>query len=68
MFGDEWSESKREQLEFANRVLPADEVRTDNLALLDFEAVVCTPTPRCSECFANEFCEYYERQQIGTEK
>jgi A/G-specific adenine glycosylase len=62
VFGDEWPDSPSEQLEFAADILPEEEARTYNLALLDFGAAICTPTPKCSECFATELCEYYDSE------
>ncbi|SFR53352.1 A/G-specific DNA-adenine glycosylase [Halogeometricum rufum] len=67
VFGDDWPDTKREQLEFADKVLPPEQARTYNLALLDLGAAVCTPTPKCPECFANRFCDYYETQYAGVD-
>ncbi len=58
VFGDEWPESPQEQLEFAERLVPKDEARTYNLALLDFGASICRPEPPCEECFAAGYCAY----------
>lgn len=45
---------------FAARLLPEEDARRFNLAILDFAAAACTPTsPRCEDCFANEYCRYY---------
>jgi A/G-specific adenine glycosylase len=46
--------------EFAERILPVQEFREFNLALLDFAAKVCLPRqPLCTACFANSYCSYY---------
>lgn len=60
VFGDEWPDSPTERRQFAEQLLPADGPRMYNLALLDFGAAICQPEPLCSECFANNYCEYYE--------
>lgn len=45
---------------FAESLLPEDSYREYNLALLDFGAKVCTAqSPECKDCFANEWCTYY---------
>jgi A/G-specific adenine glycosylase len=62
VFGDEWPESSKEQLKFAERLVPEDEPRTYNLALLDFGASICRPEPRCEECFATNYCSYYREK------
>ncbi|ELZ68570.1 HhH-GPD family protein [Haloferax prahovense DSM 18310] len=67
VFADEWPESPSEQTEFAAHLLPEGEARKYNLALLDFAAAICTPEPRCSECFANEFCMYYQSTSAGVD-
>lgn len=62
-FGDEFPETERERRTFAEQLLPEDGVdaRTYNLALIDFGALVCTKrAPRCAECFASEYCSYYQ--------
>lgn len=52
--------------DFAEKVLPPGDSRRFNLALLDFAASICTPgTPRCEECFANEYCEYFSENRAG---
>lgn len=43
--------------------LPKECVRRYNLALLDFGAMVCTDSsPNCSDCFAQNYCEYALRE------
>ncbi|GGN98627.1 hypothetical protein [Haloarcula pellucida] len=63
VFGDEYPDGDADRREFALESLPEDGAiaRTYNLALLDFGAMVCTKqAPRCSECFAREYCSYYQ--------
>jgi A/G-specific adenine glycosylase len=60
-FGDGFPSKEREQVEFAERVLPESgaEARTYNLALLDFGAEVCRKSdPQCDGCFASPSCVY----------
>ncbi|WP_136603219.1 HhH-GPD family protein [Salinigranum halophilum] len=58
LFGDQWPSSSAEQKAFASEILPKKHAREFNLALLDFGAAVCTTEPKCTECFASEYCEY----------
>lgn len=62
VFRDEFPSTVSERREFARELLPetSEEVRTYNLALLDFGALVCRKRdPACDACFANEYCRYY---------
>lgn len=62
VFREEFPEKESERRKFASEMLPEDGsvARTYNLALLDFGALVCTKrSPRCADCFANEYCSYY---------
>lgn len=59
VFGTDWPDSTSKQIEFAERILPEDDPRTFNLALLDFAAAICQPDPLCEECFASGYCEYF---------
>ncbi|GAD52053.1 A/G-specific adenine glycosylase [Halarchaeum acidiphilum MH1-52-1] len=59
VFGARWPDTPSDQEAFAHDLLPEDEARTYNLALLDFGAAVCTGDPRCEICFAPEYCTYY---------
>lgn len=53
---------KKELWEFARRVLPREEHRRFNLAVLDFAALECTPSsPNCERCFAARYCYYPEK-------
>jgi DNA (cytosine-5)-methyltransferase 1 len=46
--------------DFAESLLPEDEYRDYNLALLDFGAAICTTdSPDCETCTVNGLCEYY---------
>lgn len=52
--------SNQEAWKIAERILPQDDVQRFNLALLDFGSEICTnSSPACDECFANDYCEYY---------
>ncbi len=42
----------------AEGVLPSEEARAYNLALLDFAATICRPLPRCEVCPMRSFCPY----------
>lgn len=59
VFGDEWPRTPSENEDVARELLPAERVRTYNLALLDFGSEVCASEPQCSDCFAKEYCSYY---------
>lgn len=41
------------------KVVPANETKALNWAILDFAALICRRQPRCSECFATDICRYY---------
>jgi len=60
-FGKEFSGDQDEAAwSFSKRVLPEDQCRRFNLALLDFGAEVCTSRdPRCNHCPVNEECNFY---------
>jgi A/G-specific adenine glycosylase len=69
VFGERFPDTAAEQRAFAAEMLPNEGsiARTYNLALLDFGAIVCRKRePRCSECFANEYCDYYQTQRTET--
>ncbi|KTG12915.1 hypothetical protein [Haloferax profundi] len=59
VFRDAWPEAEADQLTFTQRLMP-DKARPYNLALLDFGALVCQTEPLCEQCFANEYCVYYQ--------
>lgn len=63
VFGEVWPTSEADQWKFAERLVPTDEPRDYNLALLDFGAMICQPTPRCDMCFATEYCTYYQNNK-----
>lgn len=70
VFGGSFPESRTDRRAFAERLLPETgiETRRYNLALVDFGALVCEKRrPRCEECFAADYCRYYDtvREQIG---
>lgn len=46
--------------DFAESLLPTENYRNYNIALLDFGAEVCTAqSPACESCPVNKLCEYY---------
>lgn len=59
LLGEDWPDRESEQWEVAGEIVPEDDARRYNLALLDFGAAICTPEPRCSECFASSYCSFY---------
>lgn len=61
VFKEDWHETSTQRLRFAERLVPDDDARTYNLALLDFGALVCQTDPRCSACFASDYCDYYQK-------
>lgn len=52
-------ETETDQLAFTQRLVP-DEACAYDLTLLDFGALVRQPEPLCEECFANEYCAYFQ--------
>jgi len=49
-------------LEKMKGILPEDNARNFNLALLDFAALVCLPrTPRCEECPMFQSCDFFSK-------
>jgi adenine-specific DNA glycosylase len=61
-------DSDLEQL--MQEIMPPDNVKEFNWALLDFSAAVCARKPRCGKCFANDICQFYahnsdRRQRAG---
>lgn len=64
VFRDTWPKTETDQLAFAQRLVP-DEARAYNLALLDFGALVCQNEPLCEQCFAREYCVYFQESVGG---
>lgn len=63
---DEFDEAELWKL--AEQMLPEGEARQYNLALLDFGYSICThSSPSCEECFASEYCDYYQNQKEAEE-
>jgi A/G-specific adenine glycosylase len=63
VFGERFPHSNRDQREFAKTMLPEgnSKARKYNFALLDFGALICKKQePLCEECFAREYCSYYQ--------
>lgn len=49
--------------EFAEEVLPAEDVQQYNLALLDFAADTCTArSPACDRCAFQDACQFYAQE------
>jgi len=47
-------------LEFAEYMLPKNNVREYTFAVLDFSALVCSKNnPKCGRCIFNKICDYY---------
>lgn len=61
VFEVEYPDTKAARLTFADDLLPSDRAKEYNLALLDFGALICKPSPNCEECFAPAYCDYYRR-------
>lgn len=47
--------------EFAEQVLPEERVQEFNLAVIDFAAEICQPSPKCEVCFLSDACSYYQQ-------
>lgn len=61
VFGFDYTYRDDDAWEFAGEVLPEDDTRRFNLAILDFAADICAPkTPNCEVCFFTDYCEYYQ--------
>lgn len=63
VFGDDGVDEydDDELWELAERMLPEGQAQQYNLALLDFGYIICThSSPLCEECFASEYCDYYQ--------
>lgn len=64
VFGEDWPDDQTAQYEFAESLLPDENARLYNLALLDFPSITCTASdPDCEACFAKSYCEYYQNEQ-----
>lgn len=64
LLGDDWPDATEAQRATLATVLERypDGPATAQLALIDFGAIVCkAQRPRCADCFATEYCEYYQR-------
>lgn len=60
IFGTAWPDERSNRLKFTARAVPERHAREYNMALLDFGAIVCKSDPRCRDCFATEYCEFYD--------
>lgn len=66
VLGENWPEGDGEQTELLSALVPGDDARRYNLALLDFADALCSAqSPRCEDCFAAEYCAYYN-DEAGT--
>lgn len=63
VFALSWPEKEADRVQFAADLLPEGRARLYNLALLDFGAIICGPTPKCAECFASPYCSYYRANE-----
>jgi A/G-specific adenine glycosylase len=52
-------------IQLAGKLLPESRSRDFNLALLDFSAAVCKPTPLCGICPLRMNCGYYARSIVS---
>jgi len=51
------------------RLLPLNNYKDFNYALLDFASLICKyPTPKCEKCFFMEYCYYYKTNIINNGK
>lgn len=56
--------NNKKLLAFAQELLPNENVRRYNWALLDFAALICKPrSPKCSECPMADICEFYKMKK-----
>lgn len=61
LLGEAWPDNTPEKVDLLKDLVPPDDSRQYNLALLDFGAEVCTArSPRCENCFASSYCSYYQ--------
>jgi A/G-specific adenine glycosylase len=46
---------------FANKLLPNENYKEYNYALIDFGGICCLPkNPKCNNCFLKTYCDYYQ--------
>ena len=47
------------------KMLPIENYRNFNYALLDFASLICKERgkPLCKECFMNKYCLYYKEKE-----
>lgn len=65
LLGKDWPNDFNEKLDVVECFVPNDEPERFNMALLDFGAKICRPTPLCGECFATDYCHYYNTNVSG---
>ena len=54
--------------DFADTLVPIENAREFNWAVLDFGAAICTARqPKCSDCPLNDICSYYQQRQTAAE-
>jgi len=54
------TEGKKLFSTLAEKLLPKSKAGEYNQAIMDFGAVVCTPAPKCSNCFYSSHCEAFK--------
>ncbi|WP_232687992.1 hypothetical protein [Halobacterium zhouii] len=66
VFDRDFTDSEdQEAWNYAERMLPDEEFRRFNLALLDLGAAICTSTnPNCEECPMANICSYYQTERV----
>jgi A/G-specific adenine glycosylase len=53
------TQGKKEINTIAQELLPLKRAGEYNQAIMDFGALVCKPSPECSQCFLNDLCKAY---------
>lgn len=60
VFGQSFAVEDETTWEFAEDILPEERIPEFNLALIDFAAEICQPTPNCGVCPLSDICSYYQ--------
>lgn len=63
-FGVSLNVERDETWQFAEKILPDENVREFNLALLDFGNAICQSSPQCPQCFLTNYCTYYNDEVL----
>lgn len=49
-------------------LMPSEEPKLYNTALLDFGSIICAnQSPNCGKCFASDYCNYYQEKNGGND-